>query len=313
MNKIFNIAAICCLLIMLGCSTDNSATSGMLVVKVSPYESGKLSAPMVDGNIYYDDPSSYVSSISTEIPFGGVSIDAKPNANSYFDGWSGDIVSKENPINFTMNSDMNLIANFIVFKTVNINQIGEGSVSIKTSFNEQLKIQTLEISAVPKDLWEFIGWTGDIERQDNPYILTRNFDDTRELVITANFKQIPREYQGPKIESYTFAPQEIDITNSSQVVIVAAHVTDESGVGEIPIVYIQKSSNSSATQQTGYLKRISGDAKDGLYEVQITIPQGLESGEWEVFSNSFYDIFRNSSIWPIYPTSEKKKLTVISK
>lgn len=313
MNKSIIYSTLCCLLMMSGCSTDDSMKSGMLVVKVAPSGSGKLFGPMIDGESYYNDPSSYVSSISREIPFGNVTIEAMPNENSYFDNWSGDFISKENPLHFIMNGNVNLVANFFTFKEIKINQIGEGFISSKSSFNEQKKIQTLEFLASPKELWEFTGWTGDIESQENPYILTRSFDDNREIVITANFKQITREYQGPKIESYTFSPQEIDITNSSQVVTVTAHVTDESGVGEAPIVYIEKSGSSSATQQTGLLKRISGDAKDGVYEVKITIPQGLEPGEWKVFSNSFYDIYRNESVWPVYPTSEKKILNVISK
>ena len=121
-----------------------------------------------------------------------------------------------------------------------------------------------------------------------------------------------QDYDGPKIESYTFEPMTIDITNSSQTITVTAHVTDASGVDSAPIVYVELPGKSSATQQTGWFTRTSGDAKDGIYTATITIPKGKEGGEWEVFSNSFYDIYRNSSVWPVYPTSEKKTLTVIN-
>ena len=129
------------------------------------------------------------------------------------------------------------------------------------------------------------------------------------IFCTISFAQ---DYDGPKIESYTFEPTTIDITNSSQTITVTAHVTDASGVDSAPIVYVELPGKSSATQQTGWFTRTSGDAKDGIYTATITIPQGKEGGEWEVFSNSFYDIYRNSSVWPVYPTSEKKKLTVIN-
>ena len=78
------------------------------------------------------------------------------------------------------------------------------------------------------------------------------------------------------------------------------------------MVYIQKSGSESATQQTGKFIRVSGDAKDGIYSVSITIPRGQASGEWDLFSNSFYDIYKNASVCPVYPTSENKKLKVVN-
>ena len=84
MKKIFNLIVLCCLLMMYGCSTNDSLKSGMLVVKVSPSESGKLFGPMLEGNSYSDESSSYVSSISSNISFGDFTIKAIPNVNSFF-------------------------------------------------------------------------------------------------------------------------------------------------------------------------------------------------------------------------------------
>ena len=137
-----------------------------------------------------------------------------------------------------------------------------------------------------------------------------NFND--DIYIKAYFKELEREFNGPQILSYEFSPTLIDITTSNQIITVTAHVTDESGVNEAPIVYVQNQENVSATQQTGYFKLTSGTNKDGIYTAQIEIPKGLQPGEWKISSNPFYDIFRNSSIWPVYPTTDKKTLTVVN-
>ena len=97
------------------------------------------------------------------------------------------------------------------------------------------------------------------------YFLTmkRKFSFISLLAISLSLYS--QDYEGPKVESFTFSPESIDITNSSQTVTVTAHVTDESGVKSAPLVYIQLSGKETATQQTGYFALTSGDAKDGIY------------------------------------------------
>lgn len=119
------------------------------------------------------------------------------------------------------------------------------------------------------------------------------------------------DYDGPVIESFTFSPQEIDITTEAQTVTVKFHITDKSGVKSGPYVYVYHPDNVSGTQQTGQSILESGTAKDGVYSVAITIPTGLKPGEWRVSANSCLDIHNNSSA-SLSPTSEKKTLTVIN-
>lgn len=120
------------------------------------------------------------------------------------------------------------------------------------------------------------------------------------------------DYDGPVIESFTFSPQEIDITTEAQTVTVKFHITDKSGVQSGPYVYIQNQDNVSGTQQTGQTKLESGTAKDGVYSVAITIPAGLQPGEWSISANPCRDIHNNQSSSFLRPTSEKKTLTVIN-
>jgi hypothetical protein len=130
------------------------------------------------------------------------------------------------------------------------------------------------------------------------------------LILTTSHKaQATADYDGPVVVSYTFSPTTIDISSSPATVVVTARVTDVSGVASAPIVYIQNSDNPTATQQTGWLTRTSGTAQDGIYTATITIPAGLQPGQWSVFSNMFYDVHRNSSVWPVEPDNDQR-LTV---
>ena len=125
-----------------------------------------------------------------------------------------------------------------------------------------------------------------------------------------NALAITGDFTGPTIVSFTFSPTTIDISNSSASVVVTAHVTDASGVkGFPPTVYINNPANVSGTQQSGQYVRTSGTAQDGIYSVTITIPHGKQPGQWNVFSNQFYDTEDNSSVWPVYPDNDQK-LTV---
>jgi len=111
---------------------------------------------------------------------------------------------------------------------------------------------------------------------------------------------------GPEIVSYTFSPTTVDVTSSPATVTVTAHVTDASGVLSAPIVYAQLSSNVTGTQVTSWFNRVAGTDTDGTYQAILTIPKNAFAGDWNVFSNSFFDINNTSSISTVYPTAEQQ-------
>ena len=106
-----------------------------------------------------------------------------------------------------------------------------------------------------------------------------------------------KDYSPPVVELYTFSPKTIDISNSSQDVLVTIHVTDDSGVDstELPYVSIYNWYKRSATEQSARLSRVSGTSKDGYYSATVTIPQGLIPGTWTIFIPNFKDIYDNYS------------------
>ena len=263
----------------------------------------KLLLSVIPENGGYCNISPYDYSAGSE-----VTIEAIANDGYVFEGWEGDLQSKETPYSFVINRDLNINAKFKKYPKVKIEKVGEGEVISDISYDRDNCTFLAKLYAKPQITWNFQKWDGYIQGEDNP--ISFNFND--DIYIKAYFKELEREFNGPQILSYEFSPTLIDITTSNQIITITAHVTDESGVNEAPIVYVQNQENVSATQQTGYFKLTSGTNKDGIYTAQIEIPKGLQPGEWEISSNSFYDIFRNSSIWPVYPTTDKKTLTVVN-
>ena len=124
-----------------------------------------------------------------------------------------------------------------------------------------------------------------------------------------------KDLKGPVVESLTFSPETVDVSNSSQDVKITVHVTDESGVNDakLPNVFIYLSGNYDATRQFKRVTLESGTAKDGVYSVTFTIPQGKQPGEWTIECYPFYDLYDNNSTGGSHkPTSSKKTLTVIN-
>ena len=112
------------------------------------------------------------------------------------------------------------------------------------------------------------------------------------LIINSVYAQ---DFNAPVISSFTFSPDTIDITSQSQVVTVRVLANDLTGVKNTGVVYIQLSSNVTATQQTGWPKLVSGTVKNGTWEVAITIPKGLAPGDWSISMNGWSDSLNNST------------------
>ena len=103
-------------------------------------------------------------------------LSATPSSGWYFDGWSGDVLSTENPINIEFNQYISLSANFKqILHEVNINIEGSGTVSSNPApMNDYLFPEGSEVQfmASPINGWEFTEWTGDLGRiNQNPITL----------------------------------------------------------------------------------------------------------------------------------------------
>jgi hypothetical protein len=93
----------------------------------------------------------------------------------------------------------------------------------------------------------------------------------------------------PQLEQYSMTPIEVNVHDQDQPVRVRLRITDDkAGVATVPwesdagpYTQVQFAVEDPVTQQansTGYMRRTSGTAVDGIYEATITIPKSSATG-----------------------------------
>ncbi|NER11878.1 T9SS type A sorting domain-containing protein [Leptobacterium flavescens] len=133
------------------------------------------------------DPSGGIFNDGEEI-----TLTATPDEGWEFTGWSGDASGNNNPLTITIDSDKEITATFSrIRRTLTVNVEGNGRVDpAERTFDDG---ETVSLTAVPDEGWEFAGWSGDATGNTNP--LTVIMDINRE--ITATFREIPGTTEGP--------------------------------------------------------------------------------------------------------------------
>ncbi|MEX0662493.1 MAG: BspA family leucine-rich repeat surface protein [Balneolaceae bacterium] len=122
-----------------------------------------------------------------------VEVQADPNDEYVFVGWSGDVESEENPLSLTVDQNYDLTANFeLKDYELTINTDGEGSVSedvVEEKTKEYEHGTVVELTANPAEGYKFVEWTGDVEGSDNPAQIT--VDDPKEVTAVFEKKSYP--------------------------------------------------------------------------------------------------------------------------
>jgi len=119
-----------------------------------------------------------------------VSITATPAAEYLFSSWTG-ATGTTATTSVVMNSNKTVIANFVKKKyALSTSVEGEGTVTEKvikagaaTDYNSGTVV---ELTATPKDGWEFKEWTGDLTGSDNPKEITIDKAKTVKAVFISN-------------------------------------------------------------------------------------------------------------------------------
>lgn len=120
-----------------------------------------------------------------------VSLTATPDAGWIFNGWTGALISNENPgtliIPDGVEDTVTVTANFIAAGpfTLNVNQEGSGSVTTDPLKTEYIAGETVTLTPVPAQGWVFANWKGDLSGSANPAIVTMDSNKA----ITAVFVQ----------------------------------------------------------------------------------------------------------------------------
>lgn len=157
-----------------GDDTDDVSQTFSLSVDVTPEEAGTT------------DPE------SGEFGEGEtVTLEADSEIGWEFDRWSGDLESEDNPVEFTMDEDKQVTAEFLSMDYEVSVQVepGQGG-SVNPGTGEYPSGATVEQSAEASDGWGFVEWTGDVESTDNPL----SFVIEEHTGLTAHFEDQRSEY-----------------------------------------------------------------------------------------------------------------------
>jgi Divergent InlB B-repeat domain len=117
----------------------------------------------------------------------GVLLTATAQTGYAFSSWSGDYTSTANPLPITMDTNRNVVANFVTAATCNltINVIGSGTVAPSAgTYNCGTVIHFV---ATPSAGYNFTSYSGDFSSVDNPADFTISADST----VTVEFDAIP--------------------------------------------------------------------------------------------------------------------------
>lgn len=101
----------------------------------------------------------------------------------------------------------------------------------------------------------------------------------------------------PRIESFAFTPDRIDLSTGPKSVTVTARITDESGLDSNDPFMIISSDTTSQTQGFGRMDRVSGSATDGVYARTVTMPDNVAPGAWSVRLYPLTDTVGNSNFF----------------
>jgi len=111
-----------------------------------------------------------------------IELNAEPSLGYEFSGWSGDISGNDNPTSVTVNSNLNITANYSVVPTYTLTTTASnGSVAPSSGAYNQGDL--VNLTAEPDPGYKFAGWSGDASGLDNPYALTMDANKS----ITATF------------------------------------------------------------------------------------------------------------------------------
>lgn len=102
-----------------------------------------------------------------------ISLAATPDGNYTFTDWSGDLISTDNPVSFSLDSNMHIRANYTgVYRLTTLAENGRVDTSGGV-FNEGTSIS---LHAKADSGYAFSQWTGDITSDENPVELVMDSD-----------------------------------------------------------------------------------------------------------------------------------------
>ena len=164
----------------------DSNKSVTAVFDVDPPNQYTLTVTAQNGSVTLNPPGG-VYNAGTQ-----VTLTPQANAGYQFSNWSGDISGNQNPMVVTMNSNMNVTANFSVTPppqyTLTITAVNGSVTQVPLPVNGTYTAGTpITLAPIPNTGYQFSNWSGDISGNQNPMVITMNSN----MNVTANFTLIP--------------------------------------------------------------------------------------------------------------------------
>jgi uncharacterized repeat protein (TIGR02543 family) len=145
-------------------------TQDEYTLAVSTVGSGSVISEPVQATYHYGDVVTLTASADPEWTFAG---------------WSGDVISANNPTTITMDSDKTVTATFVRpgEYTLTVNVKGGGTVDKDPDQPTYSYGDMVTLTASADHGWIFAGWSGDLSGTDNPETITI----TGHATVTATF------------------------------------------------------------------------------------------------------------------------------
>ena len=105
----------------------------------------------------------------------------------------------------------------------------------------------------------------------------------------SNAKPVKGDLAGPVIASASVNPNSVDVSNGPATLTLTSNYVDESGMAS-SVAW----ASSGISGVGGQMPRISGDAKNGTYQLVETVPQGTRPGTYTMNFHGFSDILGNA-------------------
>ncbi len=117
-----------------------------------------------------------------------VSLFATPATGYLFDGWSGDLSGRQNPMSITMDAEKNVTANFVAASTYTLTTsvVGEGTIEVTPEADRYEEGAVVTLTAIPDGELAFAGWSGDITGSEDQIEITM----TQDFSVIATFGEV---------------------------------------------------------------------------------------------------------------------------
>lgn len=233
--------------------------------------------------------SEQIVNAKTDYPEGTtVQLTATPAENWKFLGWEEDLSGGDNPATITMDHAKTVRAVFVKTYDLTINIEGQGDVSeeIVNGKTEYTQGTIVELKGNPSNEWRFVEWTGDLETDENPAIVTMDGPKTINARFEFGFNE---DFEDGEAQNWLFSDDRFSVNDGKLEFSTgdddnwaAAFYDQRFKNYKVEAKMVRLKSNGTKNNTLAIYIRAEGSLEDGLLEsgYQIGITQ---SGYGSVF------------------------------